>query len=99
MKSNERLSGPENMKGTKMNRLIRKKHERIQASVQRYEESHGYRKPESSEDNDNIISTIGLREELAGLSDREILLQIYDMLSAQQEQIDRIMEKIENGGK
>ena len=40
-----------------MNRLIRKKHERIQKSVQRYEESHGYRKPESVEDNDNIIST------------------------------------------
>ena len=39
-----------------MNRLIRKKHERIQKSVQRYEESHGYRKPESVEDNDDIIS-------------------------------------------
>ncbi len=47
-----------------MNRLIRKKHERIQASVQRYEESHGYRKSESAEDNDNIISTTKVHEEL-----------------------------------
>ena len=80
-----------------MNRLIRKKHERIQASVQRYEESHGYRKPESAEDNDNIISTTKVHEELDGLSDRELLLQIYDMLAAQQEQIDRILKMTGSG--
>ena len=80
-----------------MNRLIRKKHERIQASVQRYEESHGYRKPESTEDDDNLISTIKTREKLDGLSDREILLQIYDMLAAQQEQIDRILKMTGSG--
>ena len=80
-----------------MNRLIRKKHERIQASVQRYEESHGYRKSESAEDNDNIISTTKVHEELDGLSDRELLLQIYDMLAAQQEQIDRILKMTGSG--
>lgn len=80
-----------------MNRLIRKKHERIQASVQRYEESHGYRKPESAEDNDNIISITKVHEELDGLSDRELLLQIYDMLAAQQEQIDRILKMTGSG--
>jgi hypothetical protein len=80
-----------------MNRLIRKKHERIQASVQRYEESHGYRKPESVEDNDNIISTTKVHEELDGLSDRELLLQIYDMLAAQQEQIDSILKMTGSG--
>lgn len=76
-------------------RLIRKKHERIQASVKRYEETLGYREAESTEDNDNIISTTASREELEGLSDRELLLQIYDMLASQQEQIDRIMEMME----
>lgn len=80
-----------------MNRLILKKHERIQASVQRYEESHGYRKPESAEDNDNIISITKVHEELDGLSDRELLLQIYDMLAAQQEQIDRILKMTGSG--
>ena len=80
-----------------MNRLIHKKHERIQASVQRYEESHGYRKPESAEDNDNIISITKVHEELDGLSDRELLLQIYDMLAAQQEQIDRILKMTGSG--
>ena len=80
-----------------MNRLILKKHERIQASVQRYEESHGYRKPESAEDNDNIILTTKVHEELDGLSDRELLLQIYDMLAAQQEQIDRILKMTGSG--
>ena len=65
--------------------------------MQRYEESNGYRKPESVEDNDNIISTIKVHEELDGLSDREILLQIYDMLAAQQEQIDRILKMTGSG--
>lgn len=35
--------------------------------MQRYEESHGYRKPESTEDDDNLISTIKTREKLDGL--------------------------------
>ncbi len=59
--------------------------------------NHGYRKPESVEDNDNIISTTKVHEELDGLSDRELLLQIYDMLAAQQEQIDRILKMTGSG--
>ena len=55
------------------------------------------RKPESAEDDDNLISTIKTREKLDGLSDREILLQIYDMLAAQQEQIDRILKMTGSG--
>jgi hypothetical protein len=38
-----------------------------------------------------------VHEELDGLSDRELLLQIYDMLAAQQEQIDRILKMTGSG--
>ncbi len=55
------------------------------------------RKPESAEDDNNLISTIKTREKLDGLSDREILLQIYDMRAAQQEQIDRILKMTGSG--
>ena len=55
------------------------------------------RKPESAEDDNNLISTIKTREKLDGLSDRELLLQIYDMLAAQQEQIDRILKMTGSG--
>jgi hypothetical protein len=55
------------------------------------------RKPESAAYDDNLISTTKTREKLDGLSDREIMLQIYDMHSAQQEQIDRILKMTGSG--
>ena len=55
------------------------------------------RKPESAEDDYNLLTTTKTREKLDGLSDREILLQIYDMRAAQQEQIDRILKMTGSG--
>ncbi len=79
-----------------MNRLIRKKHERIQASIDKYESAHGYRQPEPEESDNNKLSTIMAAEEIETLTDRELLMHIYGMLAAQQEQIDRITEILES---